>query len=120
MRTRISCVVSEGDLPITITWLKDGQTIPKTLGLEIRNSDEFSSSITFRSVSALHNGNYTCVASNSAATVRHTAELLAHVTENRKNKCNRNDKLADLITIVIYQECVIVQSYFGVHSGSIN
>lgn len=80
MRTRISCVVRDGDLPITISWKKDGKPIPKHATLEIHSTDEFSSSITFRSVTSIHNGNYTCVASNAAATVNYSAELLVHGT----------------------------------------
>lgn len=39
-------------------------------------SDEFFSMLVFKDISAKHSGRYTCYASNSAATVNYTSELL--------------------------------------------
>uniref|UniRef100_A0ACB8EYT3 Down syndrome cell adhesion molecule-like protein 1 n=1 Tax=Sphaerodactylus townsendi TaxID=933632 RepID=A0ACB8EYT3_9SAUR len=64
----IPCVVSSGDMPIRITWRKDGQVIISGSGITIE-SKEFMSSLQISSVSLKHNGNYTCIASNDAATV---------------------------------------------------
>nr|XP_014426103.1 Down syndrome cell adhesion molecule-like protein 1 [Pelodiscus sinensis] len=64
----IPCVVSSGDMPIRITWRKDGQVIISGPGVTIE-SKEFMSSLQISSVSLKHNGNYTCIASNDAATV---------------------------------------------------
>lgn len=38
--------------------------------------DEFFSMLVFKDISSKHSGKYTCYASNSAATVNHTSELL--------------------------------------------
>uniref|UniRef100_T1IX56 Down syndrome cell adhesion molecule n=1 Tax=Strigamia maritima TaxID=126957 RepID=T1IX56_STRMM len=78
-RARLQCVVSEGDLPLAIKWLKDGQPIDFDLGVTIRDLDEFSSILTIAVVTSRHNGNYTCVATNDAASVQHTAELSVNV-----------------------------------------
>ncbi|XP_009876063.1 PREDICTED: Down syndrome cell adhesion molecule-like protein 1, partial [Apaloderma vittatum] len=64
----IPCVVSSGDMPIHITWRKDGHVILSGSGVTIE-SKEFMSSLQISSVSLKHNGNYTCIASNDAATV---------------------------------------------------
>ena len=72
---RVSCVVSRGDLPLTITWLKDGLPIPSELLISTRVFDEYSSVLSIDPVSSKHNGNYTCVARNHAASAFHTAEL---------------------------------------------
>ncbi len=78
MRARLQCVVSEGDLPLTITWMKDGTTLSQhstDKTINVRVLDDFSSILTVGSISPRHNGNYTCVASNMAASVSHTAQL---------------------------------------------
>lgn len=75
MRARLQCVISEGDLPLNVTWLKDGRPIPSKLGVLVRVLDEFSSILTINSITPSHNGKYTCVASNQATVVTHTAEL---------------------------------------------
>ena len=75
MRARLQCVVSEGDLPLNVTWLKDGEPILSNLGVLVRVLDEFSSILTISSIIPSHNGKYTCVATNRAATVMHSADL---------------------------------------------
>uniref|UniRef100_T1JA71 Down syndrome cell adhesion molecule-like protein Dscam2 n=1 Tax=Strigamia maritima TaxID=126957 RepID=T1JA71_STRMM len=79
MRARLQCVVSEGDLPLSIKWVKDGGDVPPTLGVLIRDLDEFSSILTINSVTPRHNGNYTCVVANHVATIHSTAELYVNV-----------------------------------------
>ncbi|XP_061448797.1 cell adhesion molecule DSCAML1 isoform X3 [Rhineura floridana] len=74
----IPCVVSSGDMPIRITWRKDGQVILSGSGVTIE-SKEFMSSLQISSVSLKHNGNYTCIASNDAATVSRERQLIVRV-----------------------------------------
>lgn len=72
----IACVVSSGDMPIRITWRKDGQEIVSgTSGVTIETK-EFMSSLQISKVSLKHNGNYTCIASNDAATVSSERQLI--------------------------------------------
>lgn len=78
MRARVLCTVIRGDLPLTITWTKDGKPLDPEHNVAVESADDFSSSLTFRSVAARHRGNYTCAAGNAAATVNHTAPLLVH------------------------------------------
>lgn len=75
MRSRLVCTVIQGDPPFAINWKKDDRPIEPGLGVIIRN-DEFSSDLTFSSVTPRHNGNYTCIVSNAAASVSHTATLV--------------------------------------------
>lgn len=80
LRARLLCSVIDGDSPIRITWLKEGQHVSAdALGVVIQKTDEFSSLMTFKSVTRRHNGNYSCVATNSAGRVAHTAELNVQV-----------------------------------------
>ncbi|GAB6032243.1 Down syndrome cell adhesion molecule-like protein 1 [Chamberlinius hualienensis] len=85
MRARLQCVISEGDLPLTVTWWKDGSPITPDMGILVKVLDEFSTILTINHISPKHNGEYICMASNEAATVTHMARLSvngmrAHVT----------------------------------------
>uniref|UniRef100_T1J767 Down syndrome cell adhesion molecule n=1 Tax=Strigamia maritima TaxID=126957 RepID=T1J767_STRMM len=79
MRARLQCVVSEGDSPITIQWLKDNAKIPAELDIKIQPLDEFSSILNIGHVTPKHNGNYTCQARNAAATIAYSAVLNVNV-----------------------------------------
>uniref|UniRef100_T1IHT8 Down syndrome cell adhesion molecule-like protein Dscam2 n=1 Tax=Strigamia maritima TaxID=126957 RepID=T1IHT8_STRMM len=79
MLVRVTCVVSRGDLPMRITWLKDGDVVPKELVVTIRDFDEYSSVLSIDPLSAHHNGKYTCTATNHAGFANHTAELRVNV-----------------------------------------
>ncbi|XP_028160475.1 Down syndrome cell adhesion molecule homolog [Ostrinia furnacalis] len=78
-RAQVSCSVTSGDMPVHFTWLKDNAPIPSALQVEERGADFFSN-LVFKEVSARHSGLYTCVASNSAAKVNYTAELVVKVS----------------------------------------
>ncbi|KAK6627070.1 hypothetical protein RUM44_009547 [Polyplax serrata] len=75
MRTRTVCGVSQGDPPLTITWLKDGGSLPPHLGANFTTLDAYSSLLSIPSLTSSHSGDYTCVASNPAAELRYTAKL---------------------------------------------
>lgn len=76
------CTVSSGDLPINITWSKDGQPItatnPATAGILVNTVADYSSTLLFKSLRLDYRGNYTCVASNDAGTVSHSAIMIIH------------------------------------------
>lgn len=73
----IACVVSSGDMPIRITWHKDGQPIvPGSASGVAIETKEFMSSLQITKVTLKHNGNYTCIASNTAATVSWERQLI--------------------------------------------
>ncbi|XP_012543882.3 cell adhesion molecule Dscam2 isoform X1 [Bombyx mori] len=78
-RAQVSCSVTSGDMPVHFTWLKDNGPIPSNLQVEERGA-EFFSNLVFKEVSARHSGLYTCVASNTAAKVNYTAELVVKVS----------------------------------------
>ncbi|XP_047520750.1 Down syndrome cell adhesion molecule-like protein Dscam2 isoform X2 [Pieris napi] len=78
-RAQVSCSVISGDMPVHFMWLKDNGPIPSSLQVEERGADFFSN-LVFKEVSARHSGLYTCVASNNAAKVNYTAELVVKVS----------------------------------------
>lgn len=73
MRIMLTCSVVEGDSPVLIHFLKDGEPIHDThstsalrrIKLDVTN--EFSATLYISSVIAEDSGNYTCIASNMAA-----------------------------------------------------
>ncbi|XP_043801206.1 Down syndrome cell adhesion molecule-like protein Dscam2 isoform X3 [Apis laboriosa] len=77
-RVHVVCVVSEGDSPLKITWLKDGRPLNST-ETTTHHIGEYDLTLMIQSATTAHNGNYTCVASNDAAETSRTASLLVHV-----------------------------------------
>ena len=75
MRARLVCTVIQGDPPFLFRWFKDDELIDPPVNSVITRTDDFSSDLTFNRVSPRHNGNYTCVVSNSYASDSHSAYL---------------------------------------------
>lgn len=72
----VNCAVTKGDLPIDIYWkLNDYKLMGSNDGILITRSGNRISTLSIESVRSRHSGNYTCVASNSAGTVEHSAML---------------------------------------------
>ncbi|XP_063060815.1 cell adhesion molecule DSCAML1 [Engraulis encrasicolus] len=88
----VACVVSSGDMPIRFTWRKDGQDIIPggNSGVTIETK-EFMSSLQISKVSLKHNGNYTCIASNDAATVSTERQLIVTVPPRFEVQPNNQD-----------------------------
>ena len=84
-RTQLLCTIPRGDVPIAISWLKDGEPIPPGIGIT-ETKTPFSSSLLILDASPVHDGNYTCVASNMVATVNYTTELIVLGEEFKKTK----------------------------------
>lgn len=75
---QVSCIVSEGDAPIRISWKFANADIPEDVGIDIANMGKRGSALIFESADARHRGNYSCFAANSAATTQFTATLNVH------------------------------------------
>ena len=73
---QVSCIVSEGDEPLAISWSFHGSSI-NSAGLDIVTTPIGSrgSMLIISSVGHRHRGNYTCKASNAAGTRSQTATL---------------------------------------------
>jgi len=79
-RVGVQCVVSKGDAPLKIHWLKDGQELTQGDGLVLRTLDEFTSVLSIKALATEHGGNYTCVARNAAAQASYSAPLSVNGT----------------------------------------
>lgn len=76
----VNCAVVKGDTPIDIYWTHNKARIEAASGTSensimiLRNGQRMST-LSIESVRAGHAGQYTCVATNTAGTVRHTVQL---------------------------------------------
>lgn len=77
-RTTLTCSVTRGDLPLSISWLKDGRAMGPSERVSVTNMDQYNSILMIEHLSPDHNGNYSCVARNLAAEVSHTQRLVVH------------------------------------------
>lgn len=75
--TQITCLISEGDSPINITWVFDGSDKIKSLGVSTMGGPKVSM-LFIDSVDSRHTGNYTCIATNKAGSVEYTTVLGVH------------------------------------------
>lgn len=80
MRTRVVCGVYEGDQPLTLTWLREGQPLQLTgqPGTQVMDIDHFSSVLTLGPLTQELSGRYACRAANGAAVVQASAELVVN------------------------------------------
>ena len=70
-----SCIVSEGDEPLTISWSFHSNDIKSDLGISITPIGTRGSMLIINSVDHKHSGNFTCSARNMAGTKAQTVEL---------------------------------------------
>ncbi|XP_047019425.1 Down syndrome cell adhesion molecule-like protein Dscam2 isoform X13 [Helicoverpa zea] len=77
----ISCALSKGDQPLNISWVLNGQVIPKNndMGIVLTVINKKTSILNIDSVSGIHRGTYLCVATNMAGSVNHSAVLEVNV-----------------------------------------
>ncbi|XP_047490922.1 Down syndrome cell adhesion molecule-like protein Dscam2 [Penaeus chinensis] len=68
-RVSVQCTVNGGDTPLQVTWTKDGMAAESVGGVQVRNLDLYSAILTISHLAPLHAGNYTCTATNDAASV---------------------------------------------------
>lgn len=73
----ISCALSKGDQPLNISWVLNGQVIPKNndMGIVLTAINKKTLILNIDSVSGIHRGTYLCVATNLAGSVNHSAIL---------------------------------------------
>lgn len=76
--TSIQCLVTSGDLPIEFKWLFNGRPVKEIAGITTAKMGKRNSVLTIDSVSGKHAGNFTCQATNSAASANFTAQLIVN------------------------------------------
>lgn len=74
----ISCVAPTGDLPIVFDWLHNDKPIDMFFGISVSKLGKRTSAMTIDSISGQHAGNYTCKATNGAASEKYSAHLIVN------------------------------------------
>lgn len=72
---QVSCIVTKGDQPLTISWSFHGADISSNLGITIMPMGLMGSALMITSVDHKHRGTYTCKASNTAGETTQSVEL---------------------------------------------
>ena len=72
---QVSCIVTKGDEPLTISWTFHGNDITSDLGIITTPIGNRGSMLIIGSVANHHRGKYTCTASNRAGVRQETARL---------------------------------------------
>ena len=75
---QLTCAVSHGDMPITITWSLKGQELNSGPSIVTTMVGTRTSMLIISSVDYSHVGEYTCRASNPAGSVTHSADLVVN------------------------------------------
>ena len=75
---QLTCVVSRGDKPLSITWSLKGDIISSDPTLTTTMLGTQASMLVISSVDYHHSGVYTCRAENAAGIISHSAELLVN------------------------------------------
>ncbi|KAG8200003.1 hypothetical protein JTE90_006241 [Oedothorax gibbosus] len=77
-KTKVMCSVTQGDPPVQISWRKNGKPLPMEKDLSVQNLED-SSILVFKRTASRHSGNYSCFASNAAAIVNRTTQIIVNV-----------------------------------------
>ncbi|XP_069356502.1 cell adhesion molecule Dscam1 isoform X28 [Maniola hyperantus] len=75
----VTCTVVKGDQPLRLEWyFNENKVKPGDLGILLLNTKR-ASQLSIESVSHQNQGNYTCVVTNQAGAMNHTAQLFVNV-----------------------------------------
>ncbi len=72
---QLTCVVTEGDEPLSISWSFHGHNLTSGLGIVTNNLGARVSALMIKSVGHRHMGTFTCIAANAAGKTSYSAEL---------------------------------------------
>ena len=77
-RVSMLCSVTDGDLPMTLTWFRDDIMLQPGLagGISITNIGNYESVLRIDHLRPEHNANFTCVAENGAGVFAHSQTLM--------------------------------------------
>lgn len=79
MRVKLVCSIVQGNSPINIKWLKNGeQLIGSSNHLSIQKSEDYSL-LTFKQVQENDGGNYSCIASNDVESAIRSTLLVVNI-----------------------------------------
>jgi len=76
--TTVTCSITEGDVPLTLSWLLNGHRIESDREDITLIFTKRSAVLTIDSVVGEHAGKYTCMAQNAAGVAQTTTELIVN------------------------------------------
>ncbi len=76
-RVSMLCSVTDGDYPLTLTWLRDGRQLRRGLhgGISVTDIGSYESVLRIDNLRPEHNANFTCRAENLAGVATHSQML---------------------------------------------
>lgn len=78
-RASLTCSVVKGDVPLTISWRKDGRPIElASQHMSVKSVDQYNSILVIDHLVAEHTGNFSCCVRNAAAEVESSQRLLVN------------------------------------------
>lgn len=83
---QVTCLATKGDTPLDISWTFSSDTMDSTLSQDIitTSTSPRSSILMINSVTANHQGNYTCIVKNTAGRIEFAATLVINGMFNLK------------------------------------
>lgn len=118
---QLFCTVSRGDLPISSTWLLNGERLPMTSSKRTMTQvGPRTLLLTIHSVTAWDSGNYTCLSENPAGVTEFTVPLLVHGINTwfsyawvlcKSHLCSVNISLFSLKAYYSFIHLIISSSY---------
>ena len=83
----VSCIVTRGDLPLTISWSLQGDIVGANNGIVTSQAGPRASFLSIAAVSHAHMGIYTCKATNEAGSNSFATELKVNGTKTNNKNC---------------------------------
>lgn len=77
----VACLVTTGDMPISFKWFFNNRPVKEFAGITTVKLGNRNSVLNIDSVTGKHAGQYTCEASNQAASVNYTSQLIVNGTQ---------------------------------------
>lgn len=74
----VTCSVIKGDLPITIAWLFNNESLAASEEISISQSGKRTSNLAIDSVKGHHAGTYSCIGQNAAGYDVHSSNLIVN------------------------------------------
>ena len=84
---QLTCVVTKGDRPLTITWSLKGDIVSSDDTMTTTMLGTQASMLVIQSVDYRHGGDYTCRAENPAGISTHSTELKVNGKSRKALKC---------------------------------
>lgn len=76
--TQVTCLISEGDLPLDIQWYFEGRPLKEIVGVTATKIAKRASLLLIDPVGWSHSGTYLCLARNAAGSSNFSASLEVH------------------------------------------